>query len=347
MKYMLIMRATDESFAAFEDVDFDEILETMGRFNDELITAGVLVAAEGLDDAAEGVVVDYSSQPPVVTDGPYGETKELFGGFWILDVASKEEAVEWAKRAPLTGPGHEDRDPPGRRASTSSRRTTSGSRRSGRGGRRPASCEPADRRRRDGARPSRPSGGSSPRGSSARWPATPATSRWPRTSPRRRWPRRWSPGRATACPRNPAGWLLTVGRRRAIDAFRRRVGPRRAVRRAGPRPGRGQATSGPTTRPDGRRAVGPRPDRRRRAGADVHRLPPGALARGPGRADAARGRRPDQRRDRPGVPGADRRPCRPGSPGRRRRSPRRRCRSRCRRPTSAASGSARCSACST
>jgi hypothetical protein len=105
VKYMLIMRATDEAYAAFADIDFEEILETMGKFNDEMISAGVLVAAEGLDDAAQGVVVDYSAQPPVVTDGPYGETKELFGGFWILDVASKEEAVEWAKRAPMAGPG--------------------------------------------------------------------------------------------------------------------------------------------------------------------------------------------------------------------------------------------------
>ncbi|MBB3042971.1 hypothetical protein KM427_04880 [Nocardioides sp. LMS-CY] len=105
MKYMLIMRATDEAFEAFANVDFDEIIETMGRFNEEMISAGVLVAAEGLDDAEQGVVIDFSAQPPVVTDGPYGETKELFGGFWILDVASKEEAVEWAKRAPMTGPG--------------------------------------------------------------------------------------------------------------------------------------------------------------------------------------------------------------------------------------------------
>jgi hypothetical protein len=105
MKYMIIMRATDETYAAFKDVDFEEILDTMGRYNDELISAGVLVAAEGLDDAATGVVIDYSAQPPVVTDGPYGETKELFGGFWILDVASQEEAVEWAKRAPMAGPG--------------------------------------------------------------------------------------------------------------------------------------------------------------------------------------------------------------------------------------------------
>ena len=106
MKYMLIMRATDETYAAFQDADFNEIIETMGKFNDEMIQAGVLVAAEGLDpDPESGVVVDYSSEPPVVTDGPYGETKELFGGYWIVDVTSREEAVEWAKRAPMAGPG--------------------------------------------------------------------------------------------------------------------------------------------------------------------------------------------------------------------------------------------------
>ena len=105
MKYMLIMRANDEALESFENVDFEKIMEEMGRYNDQMVSAGVLVAAEGLDDAADGVVVDFSAEPPVVTDGPYGETKELFGGFWILDVASKEEAVEWAKRAPMTGPG--------------------------------------------------------------------------------------------------------------------------------------------------------------------------------------------------------------------------------------------------
>ncbi|TDB82988.1 transcription initiation protein [Actinomadura sp. KC216] len=105
MKYMLIFRATDEAFANMGDIDFNEMIETVGRYNQELIRAGVLLAAEGLADADEGVVVDFSSEPPVVTDGPYGETKELFGGFYILNVASKEEAVEWAKRTPLSGPG--------------------------------------------------------------------------------------------------------------------------------------------------------------------------------------------------------------------------------------------------
>jgi hypothetical protein len=101
-KYMLIMRGTDESYANLEKADFNEILETMGKFNDELIRSGVLLAAEGLDDPKEGVVVDFTGETPVVTDGPYGETKELFGGYYILDVASKQEAIEWAKRAPLT-----------------------------------------------------------------------------------------------------------------------------------------------------------------------------------------------------------------------------------------------------
>ena len=101
-KYMLIMRGTDESYANLANTDFNEILDTMGKFNDELIRAGVLLAAEGLDDPKEGVVVDFTGETPVVTDGPYGETKELFAGYYILDVASKQEAIEWAKRAPLT-----------------------------------------------------------------------------------------------------------------------------------------------------------------------------------------------------------------------------------------------------
>jgi len=102
---MLIMRATDEGYAKMAAIDMVEMLETMGRYHDEMIRAGVLLAAEGLDDADDGVVIDYSSDPPVVTDGPYGETKELFGGFYLLEVSSKEEAVEWAKRAPVVTAG--------------------------------------------------------------------------------------------------------------------------------------------------------------------------------------------------------------------------------------------------
>ena len=101
-KYMLIMRSTDESLEQFKDVELSEIITTMGRYNDELIRAGVLLAAEGLDDPKSGVVVDFTGETPVVTEGPYGETKELFNGYYILDVASVQEAIEWAKRMPLT-----------------------------------------------------------------------------------------------------------------------------------------------------------------------------------------------------------------------------------------------------
>jgi hypothetical protein len=98
-QYMLIMRGTDETNAAMM-ADIDEMMAATRRFIEETAKAGVYVAAEGLDDPAQGVVVHFGDEAPVVTDGPYGETKELFGGFFLLDVASKQEAVEWAKRVP-------------------------------------------------------------------------------------------------------------------------------------------------------------------------------------------------------------------------------------------------------
>ena len=102
-RYMLIMRSTPDAQKAMENVDFNEIIAAMGRYNEELIKAGVLLAGEGLTDPEEGFVVDFDSDPPVITDGPYTEAKELFNGFWILEV-SKEEAKQWARKCPL-GPG--------------------------------------------------------------------------------------------------------------------------------------------------------------------------------------------------------------------------------------------------
>lgn len=104
MKFMLIMRATDEAVEAYKDMPFEQVIEAMGKYNESMIKAGVLVAGEGLTDAAEGFVVDFSTEKPLITDGPYGETKELFNGFWIIEVPTREEAAEWAGRAPL-GPG--------------------------------------------------------------------------------------------------------------------------------------------------------------------------------------------------------------------------------------------------
>jgi len=100
-KYLLIMRGTDESNAAMM-ASIEEGIARTGVFVEEAIKAGVLLGAEGLDDPAKGAVVDFSGETPVVTDGPYGETKELFGGFFLVDVASKQEAIEWAKRVPVS-----------------------------------------------------------------------------------------------------------------------------------------------------------------------------------------------------------------------------------------------------
>ena len=98
-KYMLIMRGTDESNAAMM-ASIEEGIARTRLFIEEMMKAGVLLAAEGLDDPGAGAVVDFSGEAPVVTDGPYGETRELFGGYFMLDVATKQEAVEWAKRVP-------------------------------------------------------------------------------------------------------------------------------------------------------------------------------------------------------------------------------------------------------
>ena len=104
MQYMLIMRSNDEAVAAYEQIPFEQVIEAMGKYNESMMEAGVMIGGEGLSDASEGFVVDFSADPPLVTDGPYGETKELFNGFWIIEVSTREEAAEWAKRAPL-GPG--------------------------------------------------------------------------------------------------------------------------------------------------------------------------------------------------------------------------------------------------
>jgi hypothetical protein len=102
MRYMMIMRSTPEAQEAAKDVPFDEILTAMGRYNESLIEAGVLLAGEGLAGPEEGFVVDFGSTPPAVSEEPYGG--ELFNGFWIIGVSSREEAQQWATRCPL-GPG--------------------------------------------------------------------------------------------------------------------------------------------------------------------------------------------------------------------------------------------------
>jgi hypothetical protein len=106
MRYMLLMQAP-ESMALGQDdapVDATEAFEMMGRYNTALVEAGVLLAAEGLAPSAEGFVVTHDGEGPTVTDGPFTEAKELVAGFWILDVASRAEAEQWARQCPI-GPG--------------------------------------------------------------------------------------------------------------------------------------------------------------------------------------------------------------------------------------------------
>ncbi|PJJ65330.1 YciI family protein [Compostimonas suwonensis] len=99
MKFMLILQS-DESSPEIAGPS-DEALNSMGRYNEELMAAGVILAGEGLHPSSEGVRLEYSGDDRTVTDGPFTESKELIAGFWILQVSSKEEAIEWARRIPL------------------------------------------------------------------------------------------------------------------------------------------------------------------------------------------------------------------------------------------------------
>lgn len=101
MKYILIMRVSDAGIEAQKSVPFEEMLASMGQFNESLVQAGVIAGGDGLAPAEEGYVVDFSGATPEVTQGAYGETESLFNGYWILDVENEPEALEWAKRCPL------------------------------------------------------------------------------------------------------------------------------------------------------------------------------------------------------------------------------------------------------
>lgn len=98
MRFMLIVKASADSEAGV--MPSEDMLGAMGKYNEELVKAGVLLAAEGLQSSSKGARVRFSGGKPTVTDGPFAETKELIAGFWLIQVRSKEEAVEWVKRCP-------------------------------------------------------------------------------------------------------------------------------------------------------------------------------------------------------------------------------------------------------
>lgn len=101
MRFMVIVKASEESEAGI--LPGPEILAAMGKYNEELVKAGVLLAGEGLHPSSKGVRIRFSGSNRTVIDGPFAETKELIAGFWLIQVKSKEEAIEWVKRAPCDG----------------------------------------------------------------------------------------------------------------------------------------------------------------------------------------------------------------------------------------------------
>ena len=98
MRFMVIVKATAQSEAG--GLPDPQLMADMGKFNEELVKAGVLLAAEGLHASSKGARVQFSGEKRTVIDGPFAETKELIAGFWLWQVKSKEEAIEWVKRCP-------------------------------------------------------------------------------------------------------------------------------------------------------------------------------------------------------------------------------------------------------
>jgi hypothetical protein len=105
MRFMVIVKATQQSEAGV--LPDEKLITEMGKFNEELSKAGVMLAGEGLQPSSKGARVKFSGAKRTVTDGPFPETKELVAGFWIWQVKSKQEALEWAKRCPNPHPGME------------------------------------------------------------------------------------------------------------------------------------------------------------------------------------------------------------------------------------------------
>ena len=105
MRFMVIVKATPNSEAGA--LPSKELLAAMGKFNEELVKAGVMLAGEGLQPSSKGARVRFSGGKRTVTDGPFAETKELIAGFWLWKCKSKEEAIEWVKRCPDPMPGED------------------------------------------------------------------------------------------------------------------------------------------------------------------------------------------------------------------------------------------------
>ena len=105
MRFMVIVKASKDSEAG--KMPSQELLTAMGRYNEELVKAGIMQAGEGLHPSSKGARVKFAGEKRIVTDGPFAETKELVAGFWIWKCKSKQEAIDWVKRCPNPMPGTE------------------------------------------------------------------------------------------------------------------------------------------------------------------------------------------------------------------------------------------------
>ena len=103
MKFMILIKATADSEAGV--MPDEQLLRDMGNYNEKLVNAGIMLAGEGLHPSSKGARVRFKSDERIVTDGPFAETKELIAGFWIWQVKSMDEAIEWARRCPNPMPG--------------------------------------------------------------------------------------------------------------------------------------------------------------------------------------------------------------------------------------------------
>ncbi|TBN40314.1 YciI family protein [Pseudomonas sp. BGI-2] len=103
MRFMIIVKASQESEAGV--MPSEELMAAMGNYNEELTKAGILIDCDGLHPSSKGARVRFSGEKRTVIDGPFAETKELIAGFWLWEVKSKEEAIEWVKRCPNPMPG--------------------------------------------------------------------------------------------------------------------------------------------------------------------------------------------------------------------------------------------------
>jgi len=106
MRFMVIVKATKDSEAGV--MPTKELLTAMGKYNEELVKAGIMLAGDGLQPSSKGARVRFSGKNRTVVDGPFAETKELVAGFWIWQVKSRQEAIEWVKRCPNPMPGDSD-----------------------------------------------------------------------------------------------------------------------------------------------------------------------------------------------------------------------------------------------